>query len=202
MTEETFSPRVLWDREGEVGVAETVLHWWARLLGQEEVAPQPFPSGTRAVLRRAYTPDDALLSEGFRHLWFALPPGRRQERDMLAWATVALALAEVRTHIPDQTFAGAMAQEKKKGEGPRVSELRFQQLLRSADLNELTRRVRRAVHLIGEGVDVRSLADDILLWNREKGGAYSLRPDHRLAVRWAGAYYTRLERNPQPASAG
>lgn len=202
MSEETFSPQVLWDHEGEQGTADIVLHWWARLRGEKEIDPQPFPSGTRAILRRAYTPDDALLSEGFRHLWLALPSGRRRAPDMLAWATVALALAEVRTHVPNQTFAGAMAQKKKNGEGPRVSELRFQQLLRSADLNELTRRVRRAVHLIGEEVDVRSLADDILLWNREKGGAYSLRPDHRLAVRWAGAYYTRLERNPQPASAG
>ena len=202
MREETFSPQILRDREGEEGTADTVLHWWTRLLGQKEIDPRPFPSGTRAVLRRAYTPDDALLTEGFRHLWLALPSDHRQERDMRAWATVALALAEVRTHVPDQTFAGAMAQEKKKGEGPRVSELRFQQLLRSADLNELTRRARRAVHLIGEEVDVRSLADDILLWNREKGGAYSLQPERRLAVRWAAAYYTRLERNLQPASAG
>lgn len=201
MSEEAFSPQVLRDREGEEGIASQVLHWWNRLTGQNNEGDPPFPSGARAVLRRAYTPDDALLSEGFRNLWLALPPGRRTAWDMRAWGAVAMVLAEVRQHVPNRTFGAAMAREKENGSGPRVSELRFQQLLHSADLDELTRRARRAVHLIGEEVDVRSLADDLLLWHREKSGHHASRPDHRLAVRWADAYFTRLERNPQPANA-
>lgn len=202
MSEEAFRPQILRDREGEQGVADTVQHWWARLNGEQVEGQRPLPSGTRAVLRRAQGPDDALLSQGFRELWLTLPPGRRNEWDMRAWGAVAIALAEVDTHVPDLLFATAMAQEKESGGGPRVSELRFQQLLRSADLDELTRRARRAVHLIGDKVDVRSLADDLLLWHREKDSGYTARPAHRLAVRWADAYYTRLERNPQPATTG
>jgi len=202
MSQETFSPQILRDREDEKGIADRVLQWWYRLAGQKDDGLAAYPSGVRAVLRRAQSPDDALLSAGFRNLWLDLPSRRRTPWDMRAWGAVATVLAEVRHHVPDRTFAAAMATEKENGGGPRVSELRFQQLLRSNDLDELTRRARRAVHLIDEAVDVRSLADDLLLWHREKNGRYASRPDHRLAVRWADAYYTRLERNPKAADAG
>ena len=193
MNSESLRLQILRDREKEHGMAEVVLRWWGRLTGELSSDAGPFPSGTRAVLRRAYTPDDALLSEGFRHLWLALPPARRTSWDMRAWGAVAMCLAEVREHETNRNFAGAMALQKERGGGPRVSELRFQQLLHSSDLDELARRVRRAVHLVGNKVDVRSLADDVLLWHREKNGRYAARPDHRLAVRWADAYFTRLD---------
>ncbi|MCG5536277.1 type I-E CRISPR-associated protein Cse2/CasB [Ectothiorhodospira mobilis] len=194
MSEKRFSPQVLRDREGEEGVAERLREWWARLHGVQGEGVSPYSSGARSVLRRATGPDDALLSEGFRYLWFALPQGRRTSRDMRAWGAVAIVLAEVAEHVPDRTFAAAMAAEREPaGSGsPVVSELRFRQLLQSRDLDEFVRRARRVVHLIDQRVDVRSLADDLLLWHREKSGYFAARPDHRLAVRWADAYFTRL----------
>jgi len=208
MTERRFNPYVLRDREGENGVADAVKRWWAALLGDEEHAEAPTskkwnPSGKRALLRRCVTPDDALLTEGFRDLWFHLPETRRRRQDMQAWGMVATVLADVRHHEPDRTFAYAMASEPTPDSStPRVSELRFQQLLWSRTLEDFTRRARRMVHLIDQRVDVRSLADDLLHWNREKFGFSSHRPDDRLAVRWANDYYTQLAiyEHKKPAS--
>ncbi|SFD41676.1 CRISPR system Cascade subunit CasB [Thiohalospira halophila DSM 15071] len=200
MSEEWYQPRVLRDYEGEEGVARGIADWWTRLNGEASAQAPALPSGARAVLRRSTGPDDALLTDGFRHLWLGLPQKRQTTWDMRAWGGVALALAEVSEHVPDLTFAGAMAKEREPhgSHTPRVSELRFQQLLRSRDLDEFIRRVRRAIHLIGGKVDVRSVADDCLLWHREKNGQFAARPDHRLAVRWADAYFSGLARY-QPA---
>lgn len=204
MSDERFNPQILRDREGEEGVAERLQDWWARLHGEEGYETVPYPSGTRAVLRRATGPDDALLSEGFRHLWLSLPSGRRTSWDMRAWGGAAIVLAEVVEHVPDRSFAAAMAAEREPAGSatPVVSELRFRQLLHSRDLDEFVRRARRAVHLIGQRVDVRSLADDLLLWHREKSGRFAARPDHRLAVRWADAYFSRLARYQPEHRAG
>lgn len=187
MNETAFDPHVLVlrDREDEEGVADTVLHWWQRLAETDRAA--------RAELRHASGPDEALLTEGFRNLWFALPSGRRRTWDMRAWGCVAAALAEVNTHDAARSLATAMGSESEAGSGkPRVSELRFQQLLRSDDLDDFLRRIRRAVRLLKRDVNVVSLADDILHWNRQKGGDLAPRPDRRLAVRWANDYFTAL----------
>lgn len=198
-SEPVYSPRVLRPRQGEDDPGEAVFRWWTRLMGSETAADEPIarrlPSGVRATLRRAAEPEDALLTEGFRALWFELPARRRRARDMTAWASVAVALSEVRAHDGSRSFAAAMGSESEPGSGnPRVSELRFNQLLRSNDLSELLRRARRSIHLLGDQVHVVSLADDILHWHREKGGDLSPRPDRRLAVRWANDYFSALAR--------
>lgn len=74
-----------------------VFDWWARLTGHETAwngksLGSGFAGGTRAVLRRAGTPDDALLTEGFRHLWFALPAYQRKPWNMAPWGCVAAVL--------------------------------------------------------------------------------------------------------------
>lgn len=201
MTEMEWHPFILRDRKGEKGTADQVLHWWARLAGDDgilqEFGGSTFHAAVRAELRHATSPDDALLTEGFRNLWFALPNHRRTARDMRAWGLVAAILAEVRMHDTEKTFAERMGAEVEPGTGkPRVSELRFRQLLRSNDLDELLRRARRAVHLLGDQAHVPSLADDLLLWHREHtGNRFAARPDHRLAVRWANSYFTELGRH-------
>lgn len=175
-----------------------VFDWWARLSGHGkgwngDDLKTGLPAALRAELRRARTPDDALLTEGFRHLWFALPESRRKPWDMAPWGCIAAVLAEVRTHQPGVEFAAAMAQEPEKGAGkPRVSELRFSQLQHSNDLAELHRRMRRMVHLLDDHVNVLSLADGILHWHREHSGYVDVAPDRRLPVRWATAYFTEL----------
>jgi len=190
------------DAPGSASAQQTVLRWWQRLCGEEATGQSgqlpPYPAGVRAILRRAEAPDAALLTEGFRHLWLALPGRWRRPADMRAWGCVAAALAEVRRHDSTREFAAAMAQPRDDTPGagkPRVSELRFAQLQRSADLDELLRRTRRVLRLLDQHVNVLSLADSLLHWHREKGGDLSPRPDRRLAVRWATAYFEELARH-------
>lgn len=196
MSDNQFRPVVLRARGDDGDPAEVVRQWWARLADDPQLLREgetPFPNGVRAGLRRAATPDDALLTEGFRHLWLALPATHRSAWEMRAWGSVAVALAQVRTHDPEYTFARAMGRESDHGTGkPVVSELRFQQLLRSDGLDDLLRRARRAVTLLRKHVHVLSLADDLLHWHQEQSGKFSSRPDRRLAVRWANDYFTEL----------
>jgi CRISPR system Cascade subunit CasB len=201
MSEDLISYRVLRDEEARAAVFD----WWARLTGhstdyagnQHKRSPA---TGERAVLRRARSPDDALLTEGFRWLWFGLPSGLRRNSDMAAWASVAVLLAQVRENQPGVELAAAMAREARPGEGkPRVSELRFHQLQHSEDLYELHRRLRRLLGLLRNDrgniqANVLSLADNILHWHREQRWGPDLIPDRRLPVRWATAYFTELAR--------
>ncbi len=185
----------------EADVKKAVYEWWARLVDDPVVREQKlqaWPRGDRALLRRAHTPDDALFSDGFRKLWFALPSDRRNSRDMQAWGCVATVLAEVKTHDPEREFAACLAKEQKsQGQGtgkPCVSELRFAQLQRSNDIFELQRRLRRLVIMVDGKVNVISLADGVLQWHREKSGYFEPRPERRLSVRWATAYFSELAR--------
>lgn len=198
MTESTYKPGILRDQSEGEQAANRVLTWWARLAGDDEwlekhAVGSAYPPALRATLRRAGTPDEVLLTEAFRHLWFALPSGCRRPNDMLAWACVAAVTAEVKKNTATP-FACAMASGTETAPGqPRVSEIRFRRLLQSRDLDELMRLGRRMMHLIDEAVGVVSVADGILQWHREQRGFEARRPSGRLAVRWASDYYSQLE---------
>lgn len=203
---------VLWDRDPEQSrlIHAAVRNWWRRLHGETEddtgTRAPGWPAGVRAMLRRAPDPDSALLTEGFRHLWLALPPKWRQSRDMLAWGCVAAVLADVRRDDARRSFAAAMGSEPDQDAGkPCVSELRFAQLQRCSDLGEFMKRIRRVLPLLSRDksrsnvrVNVLSLADNILHWHREKSGQLSRLPERRLAVRWATDYFSELARYQRP----
>lgn len=183
---------------------ETVYHWWARLVGLQSDGETPNADGAaraeRAVLRRAVSPEDAMLSEGFRRLWFDLPPNEHNQRAMPAWASVAVVLSNVDRHRSDKPFAASLGERPDDhGDKPVFSELRFRQLQQSRSPEELTRRLQRAAHVLrkpngGRAVtNVISLADNILQWHREYAGNPARRPEERLAVRWAQAYFDEIQ---------
>lgn len=178
-----------------------LMMWWGRLHDQpsplSEVAgdgaPPSFPPAQRAELRRCHTVDDVLLTEGFRNLWFSLGENApANEANMLAWAMVAGALADVRKNDPSKPFAAAMGSQKEKTGKPYLSELRFAQLQKSDGLDSFLRRCRRSIALLGGTAPVTSLADGILLWGREHQGDVRSAAQERLAVRWATDYFTAL----------
>ncbi|MCX2842583.1 type I-E CRISPR-associated protein Cse2/CasB [Microbulbifer thermotolerans] len=179
-------------------VRVVVLHWWEKLQGinpHERNKKQGNQRGARAELRRCYSLDAVLLTEAFRNLWMALAQtGRRRDRDILAWACVAAALAEVRGQPDDKTvtFAKCLGAQKEKSGKPFMSELRFARLQKSRDGDDFLTRLRRALALINKKAPVLSLADDILHWFYEHEGHQSARPMDRLAVRWATDYFTAL----------
>ena len=165
---------------------EVLLKWWQELGDRR---------GERAELRRSDTLDAVLLCEGFRHLWQALAQtGQCRERDMLAWACVAAALAEVREQPTDEgmTFARRLGTQKEKTGKPYMSEMRFAQLQKSRSGDDFLRRLRRALALVNKAAPVLSLADNILHWFYEQQGNMGTKPTDRLAVRWATDYFTAV----------
>lgn len=201
MSEQPIDYQVLRDDE----TRDAIYQWWRALGGtpaenDEDAAGNGDARAARAVLRRAKGPDEALLSEGFRRLWFGMPAKRRSQWWMPAWSCVAVVLAEVRRNERDRHFAAALGQEFAKGAGkPVFSELRFRQLQQSQTHAELVLRLRRAVHMLKDQAHVLSLADGILQWHQEHAGQLDYRPARRLAVRWADAYFTEVAKYQKSA---
>lgn len=174
---------------------DAVNHWWRRLHGEPAGGRAALPPAARALLRRAHAVDDTLLTEGFRQLWFALPDNLRKGWRMPAWGCVAAVLADVERFVADKSFAATLGAQTEHGSGkPFMSELRFSQLQHSRDLNELLRRLRRAVHLLDGATNVLSLTDDILHWHQEQTYGPDIRPQNHLPVRWATDYFSELSR--------
>ncbi|EKF75778.1 hypothetical protein A11A3_02877 [Alcanivorax hongdengensis A-11-3] len=170
----------------ESATRDAVLKWWRQLEEQR---------GARAELRRSETLDAVLLTEGFRHLWQALAQtSERRDRDMLAWACVAAALADVREQpaAKDVSFARRLGEQKEKTGKPYMSEMRFAQLQKSRSGDDFLMRLRRALALINKTAPVLSLTDNILHWFQEQQSNQGSRPMDRLAVRWATEYFTAV----------
>lgn len=166
---------------------KALLTWWGWLDDNR---------GDRAVLRRAESPDDALLSPAFAHFLQKMPM-RWIETETIPLtdaAMVAAVIARVKEHDGSlKSFAAALASAKEGGSKAAMSELRFQQLQKSRTPDEFFTRLCRAVDLLGCKVNIISLADDILHWLNESRFGPASRPTERLAVRWASDYYTALK---------
>jgi len=187
------------------GDAYVVRRWWQRLTQPREASRQsgggapPWPRSVRAVLKRCDTPEAALLTEGFRHLWFMLEAQKEQPRyprSIYRWACVALALAQLDNEQVGVSLGKRFGVEKKNTGRPLMSELRFQQLLSCESPEELVRRLRRGLDLVGrEGVSSVYLAADILQWSLEYEQDQRLagaRPTERVRFQWANDYFTVL----------
>lgn len=174
--------------------------WWQRLtLSPQDLmaytqAP-PWPKGVRARLRRCESVEAAMLSDGFRQLWQQLPEQSPRYRDehLQLWTCIALLLAEVRSETPNVSLGSRLGQEKNGTGKPRMSELRFQQLMDCHSPQELVQRLRRALALIDKcDISVVHLADNIALWWREYLGQPAAQPTKRLGFVWASDYFEAL----------
>lgn len=169
-----------------------LISWWETL---EE------NRGERAVLRRAASADDVLLTSAFAR-FLKVMPGWSEDYRLFDSAMVAGLLARVKTHKEkirvknheeENSFAKSLAMEKKGSTKPVMSELRFQQLQKSHDADEFYLRMSRALAMLGGETNLLSLADDVLLWSKEQRQSVDKNPHKRLAVRWATDYYTLLK---------
>ncbi len=164
--------------------------------------------GDRARLHRAERAEDVLLTDSFYRFLQNMPQGWRDERRIFSAAAVAGLLSHVRedhqqtskkyqsknAKKPKRTasFAEQLATTTVGQKKPPMSELRFQQLLKSRSTDEFYRNVRRAVQLLGGRVNILSLANDIIHWHREFNKQIDRQPGKRLAVRWATDYFSVL----------
>jgi CRISPR system Cascade subunit CasB len=156
--------------------------WWASLRNNP---------GWRAELRRAESPGDVLLSQGFRYLCFELTGWWTQELRLLGLAAVAGILSHVETNNEFKSFAAQCATPGEKNKDkPQMSELRFSQLQKSRTLDELYIRMIRAVRLLGKKANIVSIADSIFHWTSEMmDGEVDNDPRKRILVRWGMEYF-------------
>jgi CRISPR system Cascade subunit CasB len=161
--------------------------------------------GERARLRRCTTPTEVFMTEGFSRLArpFVESYGVKtdtqfeQEHRLLALACAAGVIAHVKNDLPadDKSFAKQMAMKKPHSDQPLVSQLRFNQLQKSYSWDEFYRRLIRTVKLLGDTVNIISLADAIFHWGNEFNGNFERQPMNRLQVRWAADYYHLFSAN-------
>ncbi|MCZ0927170.1 type I-E CRISPR-associated protein Cse2/CasB [Halomonas janggokensis] len=178
--------------------------WWRRLvMDQSELKryskQRPYPRGVRAALRRCDSIESVMLTEAFRHLWQALesraweetPPKAFRDHRLTTWAAVAAVSSELRAETFDASLGKRLGEKRPNTvDTPRMSDLRFQQLLDCHTPEELIRRFRRALKLAeNTGVSVVRLADMVALWEREQRGQYRTNATQRFAFVMSDAYF-------------
>lgn len=161
-----------------------LIEWWKKLAGNR---------GERAILRRAASADDVLLTPAFARFLSVMPATWSKDYRMFDSAMVAGLLSRVKVHEEKNSFAKSLAMPKKQGTKSVMSELRFQQLQKSRDADEFYLRMTRALAMLDGRTNLLSLADGILLWSKEQRQGVDKDPHKRLAVRWATDYYTFLK---------
>lgn len=164
--------------------------WWERLKDNR---------AWRAELSRAGSPEDVLLSKGFRILYYELAGSQWvEDSNLLGLAAVAGTIVHVRDNIERYSFAESCATPV-DGRSP-VSELRFSQLQKSNVLEELLMRMRRAIQLLGRKANIISIADSILHWYMEMvRGRPEAEARNRIRVRWGMDYFQKAPVNTEQA---
>ncbi|MDP2097839.1 MAG: type I-E CRISPR-associated protein Cse2/CasB [Methylobacter sp.] len=166
---------LLW-REHE---QQAIREWWDKL---------NVNLGDRAKLRRCEKPEDVLLQPSFYALQQRFP-----KTPALALAAVAGLLSHVKLHS-EYSFPKQLGQQKEHSGKAVFSELRFQQLLASHDIDELYENLRRAVMQLNRTANVLSLADGVLHWSAEQRdkNQFDERPEQRFKFAWAKAYFSEV----------
>jgi len=167
--------------------------WWHRLRNSELCQRRgwlPLPNAHKAILKRCRSLDEVMLSEPFQAFWQLVPDEKRSPPRMEAAALIVWVLSSVRNDS-EVNLAEAMA--RKAGESsdrPRVSTLRFQQLIKSRDTAEFARRLRRILHQVDDTVSVQSLAQEMEQWYwQNRSPVPEINPANRQVLKWAMNYY-------------
>lgn len=152
------------------GVGETVRTWWLMSLrpehhpkiGEDTSAARAL----RARLRRPSAPTEVLAERAVHDLVRRVPALRKQPGDLIQ---LVCTLAEVKRerlepNAPRKRLAVRLGEAEEGGERPRMSDIRFQRLIRSEGADFGTA-LRRALPLAGNTCDVAQLARDMLAWS-------------------------------------
>jgi CRISPR system Cascade subunit CasB len=174
--------KILWQEHEQ----QALLNWWRDL--KEIKLPNGKTKsnrGERAKLRRCEKPEDILLQPYFYELQLLFP-----KTSTLALAAIAGLTAHINT--PSEIyFPKQLGQQKEKSDKAIFSELRFQQLLASHDIDELYENCRRAIMQLKRQAHILSLADGVLHWAQEHHdkNQFDERPECRFQFTWAKAYF-------------
>ena len=138
--------------------------------------------GDRARLRRCRQPEDALfLASPHRFLRQARTAGIKVNDDWLMVMAVLAAQVEALTQE-------GIAQQMAQGEKPRVSELRFQRLLRQNEPAEVLNALRQGIKLLDNRINLNDLAESLALWGVDWGAK-------KTKLRWSTSYFQHANLN-------
>lgn len=147
---------------------ETVRAWWLEYLrperhqgiGEDTAAARAL----RARLRRPVAPTEVLAERAVQKLAGQLPFLRQRPYDLIQLARVLAAVeGEAAAEGRRERLAARLGGAEEGEERPRMSDLRFQRLIRSEG-EEFGTALRRALPLAGKTCDVAQLARDMLAW--------------------------------------
>lgn len=162
-------------------IGETVREWWV-----EHLRPEHHPKvredtaaarALRARLRRPAAPVAVLAERAVNDLAQRLPFLRRADRvhDLIQVVQVLAAVKREGDGVRRERLAIRLGGAQEGADRPRMSDLRFQRLIRS-ERGELGTALRRALPLADETCDVAALARDMLSWSDpERGEAVRMR---------------------------
>lgn len=175
-------------------VERIVQRWWRSMFLSpnelKKIGLFAAPTAHRAQLKRCDSVDAAMLTEGFRALWFSLPEEltqTAQSTEIECWAAIAAALVHVKNDSKNKLAEAAGS--KVGGEKSVVSELRFAQLQDAKTADDFLRRLRRILQQVKGDISIASLAQDIEQWFKEHRSLMPRKADKRIAVQWAMDYY-------------
>ncbi|QEI07676.1 type I-E CRISPR-associated protein Cse2/CasB [Pigmentiphaga aceris] len=176
--------------------ASWVRAWWAAIHPQEQGSPAIHPGllglgrGARAALKRCAGVDELIVEASTNRLASGLMKIEADKQfkhfadDYAAVALVAGAVAAVRDDVRDGRSLAAQL----GGDDAKLSELRFLRLMRTSDVDDFYRQLKRAIQLAGNKADVVALANDVIAWCVEQRQPVQ-DPNHKLKSRWARDYY-------------
>lgn len=178
-----------------------VRDWW-RSLQPREQDKDDLPGelrgqgrSDRARLRRCMTAEELLSNSAtllFARRLIALGGDSKTFSDesrvyeQLAW--VAGALAHVKEDLDDDKTLASHLGKASGGERPAMSELRFKALQATSMTEDYFLQIRRAIQLADRKTDVARLADDLFVWQLERGKSAS-RASSGVKFHWAYDYY-------------
>jgi|SRR5690625_1182484 len=174
--------------------------WWHRLTDSSVCRArkwQPLPASHKAILKRCKNLEEVMLSEPFLTLWQMVPEEQRSPKGMELSALTAWSLSFVKQDDRAQRLAKTMAQRVGEGsDRPKVSTLRFQQLIKSRNAEQFARQLRRILPLIGGVVSVQDLAWEINNWYwQHQSPEPEINPAKRQVLRWAMDYYAAVPKS-------
>lgn len=161
-------------------LGKALQQWWAGL--EEDRA-------SRAVLKRCATVDEVALSEAYQRFYRYMRacgwPENAAGWQLDKLAAIAGLLSHIKVHdnlrLPESMSEG-------DGDKNRVSELRFRDILKAQDTDDLFVGLRRLLPLINHQTSIYHLAQDVYHWNNQY---------RNIPKAWAYAY--RWEPNTQSA---
>jgi len=158
--------------------ALVVRDWWRDLVKPTEKG-QSSRRGELAQLRRCKSLEEVLFAPAYHALYRRTVAHGWGER--LRLAAVAGTLAHLKAELEKPAkMAAYLATPAAPGLGPKVSELRFQRLMRERELDEFYPTLLRILHLAGDKAPLLDLVKGVYYWG-----------DHNRRE-WTFAYYDQL----------